>query len=177
MATCTHKWVGICSLSLRSSGAAVPVYMALLAHPPIYISAKTRTTSSRLCVWNTLHVITQTLTINCLDFGKLVHAKNREPETMLLIDTIDSFRPVLVPQHIIRLLTVYIDYALTISTTSCENSISIHLITDFCIISFNISMYLGETCFKTDFHWRKLLLLTSFSIVAENKNRWILPCN
>lgn len=151
--------------------------MALLALPPTYISAKTRMTSSKPSVWNTLLVTTRTLTINCLDFGKFIHAKNREPGTMLLIDSIDSFKPVLVPQHIIRLLIVYIDYTFTIFTTSCENTISIHLITHFCIISFNISMYLGEICFKTDFHWRKLLLLTSFSIVAENKSRWILPCN
>lgn len=84
------------------------------------------------------------MTIPCLDFAKLVHAKNMLG-SMLVINSIDSFMPVLVPQLIITLLIVYIAYGLIISTMLCENNISIHIITLYFIISLNISMYSGET--------------------------------
>lgn len=144
MATYTHKWVRVSPLSEVKWRSRAPAYMALLALPTKYISAKTRMTSSRLTVGNILHAITQTMTINCLDFDTLVHAKNM-PGSMLVINSMDSFRPVLVPQLIISLLIVYIAYDLIISTMLCENFISIHLITLFFIISLNISMYSGET--------------------------------
>lgn len=67
------------------------------------------------------------MTIICLDFDKLAHAKNM-PGCMLKINNIDSFRPGLVPQLIISLVIIYIAYGL-ISIMLRENIILIHLIT------------------------------------------------